>query len=95
MVKYDSSVIVAFAESLYSQADTIVVAYTVAGALIGGGIGAAVGSRFHQGWLFAIIGAVFVGAIALQIGRQKAFALRLEAQVALCQIQIEANTRQR
>ena len=39
------------------------------------------------------IGALVLGLIAFSLGQQKAFALRLQAQVALCQVQIEANTR--
>ena len=93
MPDYDASVICEFAESLYSQARGVVLSYTLAGILIGASVGAAIGSSFRQGGVFGIAGAVIVGAIAYQLGRQKAFALRLQAQVALCQVQIEANTR--
>jgi len=91
---YDSSVIEEFADNLYEQADRLVAVATVAGGLIGFAIGLAIGSVTQlPSVIIGLVGAVFAGAIALQIGRQRAFALRLQAQVALCQVQIEANTR--
>jgi hypothetical protein len=41
------------------------------------------------------VGALLVGVTAFRMGQEKAFALRLQAQTALCQLQIEANTRMR
>jgi hypothetical protein len=95
MTDYDPSVITTFADNLYAQAATVIGLYTVVGVLVGAGAGAGVASRIpdSSGFLFALVGAVVVGAIAWQLGRQKAFALRLQAQVALCQAQIEVNTR--
>jgi hypothetical protein len=94
MATYDPSVIVTFADSLYAQAASIMGVYSVVGGLVGAGIGAVIGNAIHDGSsvVLGLIGAVIVGAIAWQLGRQKAFALRLQAQVALCQVQIEANT---
>jgi hypothetical protein len=95
MAAYDPSVIVTFADSLYAQAATILGAYTLMGALVGAGVGAAVGSVIPDisSVVLGLVGAVFVGAVAWELRRQKAAALRLQAQVALCQVQIEANTR--
>ncbi|HEU4887372.1 MAG TPA: hypothetical protein VFV49_05755 [Thermoanaerobaculia bacterium] len=93
MTKYDPSVIVEFADYLYAQAASVVLGYTVVGILAGGGIGAVIGTMLGEGVIPIVIGAAIVGVIAAQLGRQKAFALRLQAQVALCQVQIEANTR--
>lgn len=94
MVSYDAQVIVTFAERLYKQADSIAATYAIVGALVGASIGAAVGNAFGgMAFIGLVIGAVVVGAIAFGIGQQKGFALRLQAQVALCQVQIEANTR--
>jgi F0F1-type ATP synthase assembly protein I len=94
MAAYDPSVILAFADKLYQQAAGVEGAYTMAGVLVGALIGAVLGGSFAGSSLMgAIIAAVILGAIAWQIGRQKAAALRLQAQVALCQVQIEANTR--
>lgn len=93
MVAYDASIIVTFAEKLYEQADRVVLTYTIGGALIGASLGLAIGIRLQNAGLIASVGAVFVGAMAFIVGQQKAFALRLQAQTALCQVQIESNTR--
>jgi outer membrane lipoprotein SlyB len=94
MASYDSSVIVAFADKLYSQAATVAATYAAIGALVGAGVGAAIGNAVSADFLIpALAGAIVVGAIAFQLGRQKGFALRLQAQVALCQVEIETNTR--
>ena len=93
MVVYDPKIILAFAEALYRRAASIVATYTVLGTLVGAGLGGAVGSQGDRGLIGMAIGAVVFGAVAFGIGQQKAFALRLQAQVALCQVQIEANTR--
>ncbi|HEV7428219.1 MAG TPA: hypothetical protein VGQ46_17820 [Thermoanaerobaculia bacterium] len=95
MAAYDSSVIVTFADRLYQQAAGIEGAYAMAGAVVGGAVGGAIGAALPGGsaLVVAVFGAAIIGVIAWQIGRQKAAALRLQAQVALCQVQIEANTR--
>jgi hypothetical protein len=94
MAAYDPSVIFSFADKLYEQAAGIEGAYAAGGAVVGGIIGAVLGGAVAGSSLTGgVIAAVIVGAIAWQIGGQKAAALRLQAQVALCQVQIEENTR--
>lgn len=96
MAKYDAQVIVTFADDLYRQAGSIAATYAVLGVLIGLVLGAVVGNSVvpDGGALIgAALGALLLGALAFKIGQQRAFALRLQAQVALCQVQIEANTR--
>jgi hypothetical protein len=94
MVSYDAEVIVQFAERLYKQSGSFAATYAVLGILVGAGVGAAGGSSLGGAALVVMaIGAVVGGAVGFSIGQQKAFALRLQAQVALCQVQIEANTR--
>src|SRR5688572_25608267 len=94
MVKFDSQVILSFAEDLYKQAGSLPATYAALGALVGLGFGAGAGAAIGLGGLVgALLGALVLGAIAFNIGKQKAFALKLQAQVALCQVQIEANTR--
>jgi len=93
MASYDSSVIEEFADRLYREASSTVATYTLLVALLGAGGGVAVGSVIQGALLAASVGALVGGAIGFQIGQQKAFALRLQAQVALCQVQIEVNTR--
>jgi len=93
MAAYDPSIILTFADRLYEQAAGIEGAYTMGGLVLGGAIGAAAGAALGSSLSGGILGAIIAGLIAWNIGRQKAAALRLQAQVALCQVQIEANTR--
>ncbi|MDB6092731.1 MAG: hypothetical protein JWM32_293 [Verrucomicrobia bacterium] len=48
---------------------------------------------FASPYSLIIPGAVVGGIMGVLVGRRKAQALRLQAQMALCQIQIEKNTR--
>lgn len=88
MTDYDANIIQEFADRLYKKASSITIQYAIIGAiLVGGSLGAAV-----QQPAFAGAG-LFIGAlIGLIIGREKAFQYRLQAQTALCQAQIAANT---
>jgi hypothetical protein len=97
-VAYDESVIHEFAVRLYNRAARIVVTCAVLGLLIGIGVafpiastpaihGSSNGNAVYV--LLALLGAVGGWAI----GTDRAFALRLLAQTALCQAQIERNTR--
>jgi hypothetical protein len=83
MVKYDSSLIYQFAASLYKQVGVVI--GLVGGYLVTDGRGGTV----------TVVGGLLLGAIGWWIGTQKAFALKLQAQIALCQVQIEENTRGR
>lgn len=95
-VTYDATVIQEFAERLYKQASSIILSSTLLGLFGGavvGGVGAALAQARAQVAIAAIIGA-FVGAFwGYSRGRERAFKLKLEAQVALCQAQIERNTK--
>jgi hypothetical protein len=95
-VTYDENVILTFAERLYRRAASTVIAYALLGALIGALAGAGIafatktpdlikGFAFAMGVVSAVIGGM--------IGSERAFAMRLLAQQALCQVQIERNTR--
>ena len=93
-VSYDPAVIKRLADSLYQRASAIVALYTTAGVLVGLMLGVSAGA-FAVG---AGVGGAFIGALAgafigWNIGSQKAFWLKLQAQIALCQVEIEANTR--
>ncbi len=100
MVSYDESVIIEFADRLYRRARSIVVTWTLFGGGFASLLGWLAGSRYAE-WaghptvakdLVVIAG--LVGALAGFIaGRERSFALRLQAQTALCQAQIERNTR--
>jgi hypothetical protein len=85
-VTYDETVIVEFANRLYARSTFIVVLYLALGAALG----AAVAAGFSLPLLLGgCVGAVLGGIF----GNERAFALRLMAQTALCQLQIERNTR--
>jgi hypothetical protein len=87
-MEYDAKIIVEFASRLYSKAGNIIAMYTILGLLIGGFAGMSMGRDTG-----AIIGALIVGAIGYSLGSDRAFQFKLQAQVALCQVQIELNTR--
>jgi hypothetical protein len=95
MVSYDSSVIQQFAEALYKQARMLVIRYAIVCALIGFAAGylMAGGARVSDASLPGFIVAIFGLVVGAMIGQGKAAALRLQAQQALCQVQIEKNTR--
>jgi uncharacterized membrane protein YebE (DUF533 family) len=103
-VVYDASLIQEFAERLYKQAGSIILSSTLLG-LFGGAIagvvvvGVSAKSLATSGTdpggavgIALIVGAVVGGFWGFSRGRERAFKLKLEAQVALCQVQIEKNT---
>ena len=88
MTRYDPSIIIDYAENLYRQADMTLISTIAVGVLIGGGLGAIINRPVG-----AIVGAVACGFLGYLIGQNMAFQMKLQAQVALCQVQIEQNTR--
>ena len=101
-VQFDPTVIQTFASRLYRRANTIVVTSTVIGVILGvlAGIGLAIAVSSQMPGtrpdfvLSAGIAALIAGALGFIRGLERSFHLKLEAQLALCQLQIEANTRQ-
>ena len=103
MVRYDPSVIQKYAARLYKRANSIIFVCVIVG-LAGGTIGglALVGSsRFGGNALGGIDNRVVIAVVALVggligyvIGTERAFWYKLQAQLALCQVAIESNTRQ-
>lgn len=99
MVQYDEKIIETFAEELYREAASLVRNSTLKWSFLGfmaGGIGGAAAGNWENS-TNALIAAVFVGAICGAIGyslaKRRVFILKLQAQTALCQAQIERNTR--
>jgi hypothetical protein len=87
-ISYDPNVIRGYANALYRRADFIVLIWTIAGALLG----AALFSLYDQK-VGPILGLMIGGIVGSFEGQSRSFLLRLQAQLALCQVQIEANTR--
>jgi len=93
-----------YAQRLYDRASWILVGY----ACVGSGIGAALAYVPTIVWFWrdgdlrppadphtatVIVLALIFGSVLGMIGRAKGFAYRLREQLALCQMQIEYNTR--
>lgn len=94
--QYDPSVIVKQADLLYSQANTIAITYCIAGLILGPIVAALAAAQIAGSGELKI--AAFVGAIigaigGLAIGQSRGQALRFEAQIGLCHLQTEFNTR--
>ena len=92
-VRYDEAIIVSFAERLYRSAARTIVTSTVAGFLLGASPAAYWYSTRSSVTPVFIVTAVVGILIGFLIGQELAFKLRLLAQTALCQAQIERNTR--
>lgn len=86
--QYDPSVIQEFADRLYSKAGSIIRSYTILGIILLGFAGLATGNP-----ILGAVGAVIGGIIGYSMGKEKAFAHKLQAQTALCQVQTEVNSR--
>jgi hypothetical protein len=95
MVAYDPNVIHQHAQRLYDRALGIIIIYGVGFGLLGlfGGAVLGRGADFTPG--LAIFAGPLLGVLGVQAGRARGFELRLQAQMALCQVQIEFNGRSR
>ena len=97
MVTYDRSVIQDQAEKLYKRASRILAERTVLWALLGfGGTFVALSLLQTMGdtdpLLGSLIGGGLLGWFGYRSAVEEAFRLKLQAQTALCQVQIEQNT---
>jgi hypothetical protein len=95
-MNYDSKIIQQFADRLYAKARSVVVNYTILGTIIGLFAGitiAQIPSYSSAMGAVVAIAVSFFGMCGFIIGRERAFKFKLEAQVALCQVQFEENTR--
>ena len=98
--EYDPSIIELAAARLYSKADAVVMGSIATGIVVGAAFGAIPLTSLGASWPvpstlgFAtlILGAILGAVIGYTIGDARAFGYRLQAQSALCQLQIERNT---
>lgn len=101
MISYDPKVINDFADALYNKADRIVrgmmLRYGFIGFVVGLIVGLYIGNKLSPGIVLPLVSATAFTIISSYIGKkageEKAFTIRLEAQVALCQVEIEKNSR--
>lgn len=90
-MEYDKKILLEFADRLYKRARSIVVFYSIVGAFVGLILGAWVGVVVKHPVMILvcfILGIVF----GFVFGTNKAFQLKLQAQLTMCQVQIEENT---
>lgn len=90
MASYDASAVESFANTLYRRAAVITTIYTLAGFLLG--ILVSLSAFSSQATLARLLVTLTPTLLGYGLGRYRSFQLRLQAQMALCQRQIEANT---
>ena len=94
---YEPAAIETFAARLLKLAERIITMYIIRYGLLSGAAGGAIGSFASTSIDGAAVG-LFIGAalgalVGFGEGERRAFKLKLEAQRALCMLQIEKNTR--
>jgi hypothetical protein len=97
---YDPRIIESFAERLYEKAAAFVAGSIVAGAALGAAFGAVPLTSLGASWPipssfgFAtmLVGAVAGAVLGYRVGDARSFSYKLQAQSALCQLQIERNS---
>ncbi|MFT5469137.1 MAG: hypothetical protein ACI8UO_004252, partial [Verrucomicrobiales bacterium] len=92
-IQYDPAIIQKFANALYKRARSIVAVMTLLGVLVGGVVGFGMGHESDSALPFVLGGMFLAGFIGYLVGQARVFALKLQAQIALCQMHIESNTR--
>jgi hypothetical protein len=93
MVRYDPAVLQKLAAQTQAQATAALIGGIAAGIVTGTLFGYAAMLIFYPPISLIWPGAVVGGVLGIAMGRRKALALKLQAQMALCQLQIEENTR--
>ncbi|EFK96320.1 membrane protein [sediment metagenome] len=95
MAQYDPAFVKDFANTLYKQANTVVPTHFFIGMFTGmflfGIISSALVNTIDI--LIVSLGVLIGGVLGLSSGRYRAYELKLQAQLALCQVKIEENLR--
>jgi hypothetical protein len=99
MTDIDPGIIELYADHLYRKAAARVTGYAIAGALLGALAGAVAGGLIHVtsqplipgrlAYATLLVGAGAAGFFGFRLGGQRSFGLRLQAQLALHQLQVE------
>jgi hypothetical protein len=97
---FDPRIIEAFAERLYSKASSFLVGSVVVGVVLGMAFGAVPLTSLGESWpipsMFGfatmLVGAILGGIVGYAVGDTRAFGYKLQAQTALCQLEIERNS---
>lgn len=92
-MKYDSRIIHEVAERLYRAAAITEFLFTAVGLLVGGAVGWQLPRPSDHPLALLVAGAGAGAVFGYWIGHMRALKLRFDAQMALCQAQIEENTR--
>ena len=92
-MKYDPKVIHEMGERLYAEADSAEISYPLVFGFVGAVVGFAFGLSLGYARVAALARAVLLAGVGYWVGQQRAFALRLQAQLMLLQTKIEENTR--
>ncbi len=98
--EYDPNIIELAAARLYSKADAVVMGSVATGVVVGAAFGAIPLTSLGAAWpipsMFGfatmLVGAILGAVIGYTVGDARAFGYRIQAQSALCQLQIERNT---
>ncbi len=96
MVKYDPTIIRDYASGLYKQSKSVTTCYFFIGIFAAIIVFSKISDMLNGDFDFLIVAiGVFIGAVmGIFAGKNRAFEMLLEAQQALCQVQIQENTRQ-
>jgi hypothetical protein len=97
MPTYDPRTLQKYADELYREAGEVVRSHAVVAGLIGAFVGGAVASGSGGRGMVVLVAALVLGAVGAgmgrQMGRRAGDKLRMMAQMALCQVAIEQNSR--
>lgn len=93
-MQYDEKIIEKHAKKLYQQANSTIIAWSLLFLLLGAGISVGLAAVLDsEPTIWVAVGAIIGGLFGYSAGSARAFSLKLTAQTALCQMQIERNTR--
>lgn len=92
LISYDAAIIEKMAKGLLDRANMLVAFYTVLGILLGLVLRAGVSEVMLGGGIVGWLGLFLAAGFGYAIGNGRAFALRSQAHLLLCQVSIERNT---